>query len=289
MRPGHVLDDVLEEHQLVGRVLKGVELVVDLALAGRADLVVRALHLQPDLKQLGDHVVADVGEVVDRRYGEVAALVAGLVAAVAALLDASGVPRALDGVDVVVRLVLVRVEAHVVEHVELGLGAEVDGVGEAGRLEVRLGVRRDVARIASIRLVGERVADREVHDQGLRRAERVDERRGRVRDELHVGLVDRLEAADRGSVEHQPVVEDGLVEGLHRDVEVLHDAGQVDEADIHELDVGVLDVLQDLVGTVEHDTSCSHGEPWSCTGWCVRLARELIPSGRGRSPPTPER
>ena len=51
VRPGDVLDDVLEEHDVVGRVQQRIELVVDLALAGGADLVVRALDLQPHLQQ----------------------------------------------------------------------------------------------------------------------------------------------------------------------------------------------------------------------------------------------
>ncbi|CAB5001340.1 unannotated protein [freshwater metagenome] len=212
MRPCDVLDDVLEEHQLVSGCGEGVEPVVDLTLACGADLMVRALDVQAHLEKLGDHIVADVGEVIDRRHGEVAALVAGLVAAVAALLGAAGVPGALDRVDVVVRLVLVRLEADVVEDVELGLGTEVDGVGDAGRGEVGLGLRGHVARVAAVLLIGERVADREVHDEGLRRPERVDEGGRRIRNELHVGLVDGLEAADRRAVEHEAIIEDGLVE-----------------------------------------------------------------------------
>src|SRR3712207_8203862 len=42
-------------------------------------------------------------------------------------------------------------------------------------------------------------------------------RRRGVREQRHVGLVDRLEAADRGAVEVEAVVEDRLVEGRHRD------------------------------------------------------------------------
>ena len=158
-----------------------VELVVDLGLAGGADLVVR--RARPGGRRRSSvvrHLVAQVGVVVDRRDREVAALVAGLVAAVAALLVATGVPGALDGVDVVVALVLVRLEADVVEDVELGLGAEEGGVGDAGGGQVGLGLGGDVARVAAVRLVGERVDDREVHRQRLRRAERVDEGGGRV-------------------------------------------------------------------------------------------------------------
>ena len=207
--------------------------------------------LQADVGEVEADLVAGVGEVVDRRHGEVAALVAGLVAAVAALLGAAGVPGRLDGVDVVVAGVLLGLEAHVVEDVELGLGAEVGGVGDAGRLEVGLGLGRDVARVAAVGLAGERVDDREVHDERLLGPERVEVGARRVGDELHVGLVDRLEAADRRAVEHLAVGEEVDVDRLRGHVEVLHDAGQVAEPDVDELDVLVLDVREDLLGEVE--------------------------------------
>jgi hypothetical protein len=38
---------------------------------------------------------------------------------------------------------------------------------------------------------------------------------------------------------------------------VLHDAGQVDEANIDELDVLLLDELEDLVCVLEHISSCT--------------------------------
>ena len=101
LRPRDVLDDVLELQHVVGGVRQRVELVVDLGLAGGADLVVGALELEAGVDQRAAHLVAQVGVVVDRRHREVAALVPGLVAAVAALLDAAGVPGALDRVDVV--------------------------------------------------------------------------------------------------------------------------------------------------------------------------------------------
>ena len=47
--PGGVLDDVLEQHHLVGRGEQGVELVVDLGLAA-ADLVVAALDLEAGMR-----------------------------------------------------------------------------------------------------------------------------------------------------------------------------------------------------------------------------------------------
>ena len=70
---------------------------------------------------------------------------------------------------------------------------------------------------------------------------------GGVGHELHVGLVDRLEAADRGPVEHLTDGEEVLVDRLSRHVEVLHDTGQIAEPNVDELDVLVLDEREDLV------------------------------------------
>jgi hypothetical protein len=51
--PGGVLDDVLEQLHLVGRVQQRVELVVDLGLAGGAHLVVRRSTVEPDVELQG--------------------------------------------------------------------------------------------------------------------------------------------------------------------------------------------------------------------------------------------
>ena len=177
--PGDVLHDVLEEHQVVGRGEQRVELVVDLGLAGGAHLVVLALDLEAGLVQLQGDLGAQVGEVVDRRGREVAALVADLVAAV--VLERAGVPGAGLGVDVVEGLVRRGLEAHAVEDVELGLGAEVRGVGDAGGGEVRLGLLRHVARVTAVLLARDRVVDEEVDVERLVAAERVDAGRRQVR------------------------------------------------------------------------------------------------------------
>ena len=144
-----------------------VELDVDLGLAGGADLVV--LHLDRDaaLDQLADHLRAQVGVVVHRRHREVAALVAGLVAEVAARLVAAGVPGALDRVDVVEALVRAGLVPGGVEDVELGLRAEVRGVGDAAAAQVVLGLAGDVARVAGVGLAGQRVVDEEGQVQRL--------------------------------------------------------------------------------------------------------------------------
>ena len=128
--PGGVLDEVLELHHVVRGLEQRVEAVVDLRLAGGADLVVGALDEQAGGLEVLHHLVAQVAVVVVRRDGEVAALEAGLVAEVVALL--ARVPPALDGVDVVVALVGGGGVADVVEDVELGLGREERGVRDAG-------------------------------------------------------------------------------------------------------------------------------------------------------------
>ncbi len=108
-----------------------VELEVDLGLACRADLVVRGLDLDAEVLQDGGHLAAQVGVVVIRRHREVTLLVPHLVAEVAALLLATGVPRGRLGVDVVVALVGVVVVADRVEDVELRLRPEERSVGDA--------------------------------------------------------------------------------------------------------------------------------------------------------------
>ena len=253
--PGGVLDDVLEQLHLVAGVQQGRELVVDLGLARGADLVVRTLDGEAGVDQPADHRVAQVGVVVERRDGEVTALVRGLVAAVAALLVLARVPGALDRVDVVEGLVGGGRVADRVEDVELGLGAEVGRVGDAAGRQVGLGLLRHVPRVARVGLAGERVVDEEVQRQRLLGPERVDEGRGDVRQQHHVGLVDGLEPADRRAVEGEAVGDHAVVERLDRGVEVLHHARKVTEPDVDELDVLVLEVSQKFLGIGEHTSS----------------------------------
>ena len=137
---------------------------------------------------------------------------------------------------------------HRVEDVELGLRAEVGGVGDAGTDQVVLGLAGDIARIARVRLKSEWVVHVEVHVQCPGPAERVDGCGLRIRKQQHVGLVDRLESANRGAVEGQTFLEHILIEGVDRNCEVLHGAWQVTEADVDIFDVLVLGEFEDVVG-----------------------------------------
>ena len=206
--------------------------------------------------------------MVDWRHREVAALVAHLVAAVAAILDPAGIPGAGNGVDSVVAGLLLGFEPYVVEHVELGLGGEVRGIADPGRGEIALRLAGDVARIAAVGLLGQRVVDEEVDAKGLRNAERVQVGRRGVWKQGHVRLVDLLEAADRRTVEVDSILEVLGAERAHRDGEVLHDAGQVAEANVDELDALILDIGQQIVGSLEH---LSSGEIGRATGHALWL------------------
>ena len=155
----------------------------------------------------------------------------------------------------VVRLVRAGGEPGGVEDVELRLRAEVRGVRDAGALEERLGLGGHVARVAGVGRAGQRVEHGEGQVQRLVLAERVEHGGGRVRYQQHVGLVDRLEAADRRSVEHPALGEHVRVERLHRNGEVLHGARQVTEPDVNELHVFLSDEPEDFFSTAEHQPS----------------------------------
>ncbi len=146
----------------------------------------------------------------------------------------------------VVARVLVLVEAGGVEDVELGLGPEVRGVGDAGAAEVVLRLLGDVARVAAVGLAGHGVLHEAVDVERLVLRERVDDRGVGVGDQEHVGLLDLLEAPDRRAVEAQTVFEDVFAELVGRDREVLHQPGKVAEADVDDVDSLVADELQDI-------------------------------------------
>jgi hypothetical protein len=77
--------------------------------------------------------------------------------------------------------------------------------------------------------------------------ERVDDRGVRIRDQEHVRLLDLLEPADRRPVETETLLEDVGRQLVRRDREVLHEARQVAEPDVDDLDARVGNQLEDVV------------------------------------------
>ena len=149
----------LNFHHVVGRGLQSREAVVDLLLTTRADLVVGTLDRQADLLEEAAHLVAHIRVLVGGGDGEVAALDGHLVAHVAALFCATGVPVGLGGVDGEEGVVGADLVADVVEEVELGFGADEALVRDAGGAQVGLGLGGHLARVAREGLVGEGVDD----------------------------------------------------------------------------------------------------------------------------------
>ena len=250
------LDDVLELQQVVSSLGEGVELVVDFCLAGCAHLVVATLNLKADLVHCYAHCVTQVSLLVDGGDGEVAALDGGLVAQVAALFLAAGVPGSLIGVDLEEYGVRLDLVADVLEDEEFSLGCEERGVCNAGGLQVRLGTLSDAAGVTVVGLAGAGVHDGADDDQGLLNAEGVNVRGLNVGNQLHVGLCNALEAANGGAVKKLAVDEEIVINRLSGQVEVLLHAGHVGESDINEDYFFVLDKVENFLGAGKHE-DCS--------------------------------
>ena len=226
-----------------------VEAHADLALARGGDFVV--MDLDRDAGALDRHhdLAAHILQRVGGRGGEVAALGRDLAAEVRAQVLAA-VPPALAAVDVIERLIRAAAVPHIAEDEELRLGPHKGRVADAGLLEVGLGAGGDEAWVARVRLARDRVEDVADDDQRRDLEDRVDERGGRVEHQQHVRLVDLFEAADRRPVERDAVLERVSVQHVGRDGEMLPDAGQVGETEIHHLDVG--SHLQDVGYSLRH-------------------------------------
>jgi hypothetical protein len=157
--------------------------------------------------------------------------VARLVAEVRAFV-ASGVPLAFGRVQEVVAAVLILVVTDVVEYEELGLGAEIGDVADAGRLQIRLRLLGDVARITRVLFLRDRIEH--VADQAQRRygGERIHHSGGGIRHDQHVGCVDRLPTANRRTVEAAAFLEQRFAELGHRNREVLPGAEKIQKLQI---------------------------------------------------------
>jgi hypothetical protein len=234
---GRVLDDVLVKLQRVRHLQQRQEAQIDLALARPANLVVVALGADAERLEHHHHRSAQVAERVVRRRGEVALLRAVGVAERGEALTAplESLPRrpvSLLGLDLVEGGVGLLIEGDVIEDVELGLGTEVRDVRDAAGAQVRLGLHRHVARVARVGLPRDRIEHRADQRDRRRLVERVQDRRGCIREQQHVRLVDLLEAADRRAVEADPVGERLLVQRRERHPHVLPGARKVGELQI---------------------------------------------------------
>ena len=172
--------------------------------------------------------------------------------------------RALDAVELVDAVIRAGAELHVVEHEELGLGAEEGGVADAGRLQIVLGLLRGRARVAGVELAGRGLDDVADEDQLGLAANGSITAVAAIRHQDHVALVDRLPAGDRGAVEHDAVAERFLVDRGDVLRGVLPLAARIGEAQVDILDGILAEHLHHLrhavrrgrLGLSRHTVSC---------------------------------
>ena len=143
--------------------------------------------------------------MIGGRHREVTFLVAGTVAKI--VLHAAGIPASLFCVDEVEAVLLTLIEADIVEDEELSFGAEVGGVCNAGRAQVHFGLAGNVARVAIVALLGDRVNNVAHHHQRGHLREGVEHVRIRVRHEQHIALVNGRPAANGRAVHTKALFE----------------------------------------------------------------------------------
>ena len=241
-------------------------------MLGGSHLVMVLLHHAAHLGHGAEHLRAHVLHRILRRHREIALLGADMVAEIAAFVVGVGVGREFRRVELEAGIVGIGLVLDVVEHEELGLGAEEDRVADPHRLDHGLGLLGDAARIAVVGLAGgrlEHVADQ--HHGGLGE-ERIDGGGCRIGHQAHVGLVDGFPAGDRGAVEHLAFGEGLLFD--HGDVEgdVLPLAARIRESKIDVFHVVVLDHLQDVFGRSHEFPSLSRNRTvsfWRSNGTSV--------------------
>jgi hypothetical protein len=216
---------------------------------GRRHFVVVFLNGQAHFGENGEHFGAHVLATVDRRDREVAALGARTVAHVAGFVVGVVIGRQFRGIELEAGVVRIGLVLDVVEDEEFGFGADIDGVAEAGCLEIGFSLLGRGARIAAVGFAGDRVENVAEDCHGRLGEERIHVGRRCVGHQDHVGFVDGLPAGNRGAVKHHAIGEKVFIDAGHVHGHVLHLALRVGEAQIDKLDVVVLDLLEDFCGS----------------------------------------
>ena len=239
---GDLVDHILVDLHVVAALGQRVELEAKFMLGG-GDFVVMLFRLDAHVLHDRQHFAAHVLLMVHRRDGEITALDGGAMAQIAAFIFGAGVVGAFLGVDIIEGFVHFDAEPHIVEDEEFGFGAEIGGVANARRIDIGLGGLGDGARAAGVILVGHRLQHIADQDQRGLGKEGVNDRGFEIRLEQHVGLVDRLPAGDRRTVEHGADVEEVIINQQQVKGDMLPLALGIGEANVNILDVLLLDQL----------------------------------------------
>ena len=92
VRVSHVVDAILVDLELVGLGDQGIKTRADLALSGRADLVMMHLDIQAHISHCQAHCRADILQGINRWHGKVTPLDPGTMTDVAVLVFLAGAP-----------------------------------------------------------------------------------------------------------------------------------------------------------------------------------------------------
>ena len=210
--------------------------VVDFLLTRSPDFMMSSFDFKTSLLQGAHNGVPVVGRGIHRGDGDVAGLEWHLVAQVVPVLPiARGHGRFLR-TNFYESIVRIGAELDGIEKVKLRFGSQVRRVGDAGGLEIRFRLLGHAARIARKRLVRKGIHDGGIQHQGRFPAERIDESRGGVGDQLHIGFMNRGETVDGRPVKHHPVSE-CFLQHICGDGEVLHSSVKVGKAHVDKTNV----------------------------------------------------
>ena len=220
------------------------------------DLMVMLVAGQAHFEHGGDHFAAQIDGAVDWGDREVAALDARAVAHVATFVNLAGIARQFDVVEMVEAFAIAEAEADIVENEEFSFGADVDGVTDAGRLEIGFAALGGRARVAAVKLARRGFDDIADQDQHRGRRERIDIGGIEIGHEDHVALIDCLPAFDRRAIEHEAVGQHVFIDdaGDHR--QMLPLALGIGETQIDPFDVLFLDHIEDGGGFLAHVETC---------------------------------
>ena len=248
---GHVLDDILVKHHVVGRLDQRVKPKINFGLAAGRHLMVLALDLDAQFLHHQAHLGADVLLGVVGGDRKITLLVADFVAQVGGFVPPA-VPDRLLRVHRVKGAVALGVELDVVKNKKFGLRPEDGLVGQPGGLEIFLGVRGDAAGIAGVGLLGAGLGDGAGQGEGRHGAERVNESGVGIGHGQHVGGFDGFPAADGRAVKAVAVGEDLLGQLGDGQAEMLPGSEGVNKLNINHFGALLFRQGQNALGGVLH-------------------------------------
>ena len=133
----HVLKHVLEPHELVAHLEKGLKAHINLGLACGGDLMVLTLGVDSKGFQGQKHLGTHILKLIRGRDRKVTFFVAWFVSKVGALVPAS-IPDALYGIHLIEASIACVVIAYVIKDEELGLWAKEGSVSNTCALKICL-------------------------------------------------------------------------------------------------------------------------------------------------------